>query len=281
MPILWSDRQLREQVVNLSQKARQILPDLPSASDIEKCYSLTVQEDVLPRDKEGAYIEQESKIIINKLITSTERQQFTLYHELVHHLIRQDDDLYSYLHDAYQNTSDFDRVIELLCNIGAAEIILPREIVRNLIDQNGLSLSLLPELCQSKTASGPAVLIQLIQYAPNQCYGIVCEKGEPSSRAVSNQQAFLPNTGSNVLYILYAMWSPSVKYSLARYTTITSNHLLSQVAGSQTLVKGTDRIPFQSGIDWQVPCEVISFRNKVYGLFHVSQPPDPKQPRLF
>jgi Zn-dependent peptidase ImmA (M78 family) len=281
LPILWSDSQLREQVVNLSQKARQILPDLPSASDIEKCYSLTVQEDILPLDKEGAYIEQESKIIINKLIASTERRQFTLYHELVHHLIRQDDDLYSYLHDAYQNTSDFDRVIELICNIGAAEIILPREIVRNLVDQKGLSLSLLPEICHSKTVSGPAALIQLIQYAPHQCYGVVCERGEMISAKKSSQQAFLPKTDSNVLYILYAIWSPSVKYSLARYTTITSGHLLSQHADSQNLIKGTDRIPFRSGTDWQVPCEVISFRNKVYGLFHVSQPPNPQQPRLF
>ena len=281
MSILWSDSQLREQVVNLALKARQILPDLPSAADVEKCYPLTVQEDILPLDKEGAYIAQESKIIINKLITSTERRQFTLYHELVHHVIRQDDDLYSYLHDAYPNTSDFDRVIELVCNIGAAEIILPRETVRNLIDQKGLSLSLLPELCQSKAVSGPAALIQLVQYAPNQCYGVVCERGELSSIADSKQQAFLPNAASNGLYILYAMWSPSVKYALARFTTITSNHLLSQAANTQKLVKGMDRIPFRSGTDWQVPCEVVTFRNKVYGLFHVSQPQNPQQPRLF
>lgn len=281
MPTLWSDIRLREQVVNLAQKVRKILSDSPSASDIEKYYSLTVQEDTLPQDKEGAYIEQESKIVINKLITSGERRQFTLYHELVHHVIRQDDDLYSYLHDAYPNTSDFDRAIELICNIGAAEIMLPREIVRNLIDQKGLSLSLLPELCQSKTVSGPAALIQLIQNAPNQCYGVVCERGKSNSITNSNQQAFLPSEVSNVLYILYAIWSPPVKYSLARYTTITSNHLLSQTADSQQLIKGVDRIPFRSGRDWRVPCEVIAFRNKVYGLFQVTQPPNPQQPRLF
>lgn len=281
MQIFWSDSQLRERVINLVQKSRESLPDSPSGSDIEKRYQLVVQEEILPHDKEGAYLEQESKIIINKLITSVERRLFTLYHELVHHLIRLDDDLYSYLHDAYPKTSDFDRVIELVCNIGAAELILPREIVRNVIDQKGVSLNLLHELCGYRMVSGPAALIQLVQNAPNQCYGVVCEMGNSKATEDSNQQAYIPNTFSNVLYILYAIWSPSVQYSLSRYTIIPSTHMLSKEANSQKLVKGFDRIPFRSGKEWQVPCEVVAFRNKVYGLFHVTQPPNAQQPRLF
>lgn len=281
MQPLWSENQLREQVIILVQKARLLLSDSPSAADIEKCYRLVVQEEILPYDKEGAYLDQESKIIINKLITSEDRRRFTLYHELVHHLIRLDDDLYSYLHDAYPKTSDFDRVIELVCNIGAAEFILPREVVRNLVDQKGTSLTLLPELCEFRRVSGPAALIQLVQYAPNKCYGVVCEWGSSKNAKDPNQQTFVPNTVSDALYILYAIWSPSVQYSLARFTTIPSSHLLSQAANSSNLIKGMDRIPFRSGKEWQVPCEVISFRKKVYGLFHVTQPPNLQQPRLF
>ena len=281
MQTLWSDSQLREKVVILAQKARQILPDSPSASDIERCYQIVVREGILPHDKDGAYIEQESKIIINKLITSEERRRFTLYHELVHHLVRMDDDLYSYLHDAYSKTSDFDRVIELVCNLGSAELILPREIVRNLVDQKGLSLSLLPELCESRLVSGPAALIQLVQNAPNQCYGVVCERGNSKDIGDANQEAFVPNSISTVLYILYAIWSPSVQYQLARYTQIPSNHMLSTSVDSQKITKGLDRIPFRSGKEWQVPCEVFVFRNKAYGLFHVTQPPNIQQPRLF
>lgn len=280
MQPLLSDAQLREQVIILVQKARSILPDSPSVADIEKCYQLVVQEEILPYDKEGAYLDQDSKIIINKRITSEERRRFTLYHELVHHLIRLDDDLYSYLHDAYPKTSDFDQVIELVCNIGAAELILPRDVVRKLVDQKGISLSLLPELCEFRRVSGPAALIQLVQYAPNKCYGVVCEWGGSKSAKDPNQQTFVPNSISDALYILYTIWSPSVQYSIARFTTISSSHLLSQAAISSNLIKGIDRIPFRSGKDWQVPCEVISFRNKVYGLFHVTQPPNPLQPRL-
>ena len=62
-------------------------------------------------DKDGAYIEDESKIIISSNLTSEERQRFTIFHELTHHLVREDDELYSYLHDAYEDSNDFDRTI--------------------------------------------------------------------------------------------------------------------------------------------------------------------------
>ena len=280
MHILFSDRQLREQVIKLVQTACQKLPRNPSISDIESCFPIRVHEDNLPLDKDGAYIEQESKIVINKLVTSEERRQFTLYHELVHYMIRMDIDLYSYLHDAYPKTTDFDSTIELVCNIGAAELILPRENVRSLIDQKGFSLSLLLDLCQLGPVSGPAALIQLVECAPNQCYGIVCEHGILPILANSNQKTFVDQSPTNTLYILYAIWSPTVRYPIARFTQISRDHILSRNASDQTISKGKDRIPFRSGKNWQVPCEVCSFRNNIYGLFHVTPSPDVQQPRL-
>lgn len=280
MPTLFSDRELRERVIKLVQIAYQKLPRNPSISDIERCFPLRVYESDLPPDKDGAYIEQESKIVISKLVTSKERRQFTLYHELVHYLIRLDDDLYSYLHDAYSKTTDFDRTIELVCNIGAAELILPRANIRRLIDEKGFSLSLLFELCQLHPVSGPAALIQLVQNAPNQCYGVVCENGISPISANANQKAFVDQHPMHTLYILYAIWSPSAQYPIARFTQISKNHILTLSLANQTIIKGKDRIPFRSGKNWQVPCEVCFFRNNVYGLFHVTPPPDIQQPRL-
>jgi len=277
---LVSDRQLREQVIKLVQTACQKLPRYPSISDIESFFPLQVHEDNLPANKDGAYIEQESKIVINKLVTSEERRQFTLYHELVHYLIRLDNDLYSYLHDAYPKTTDFDRTIELVCNIGAAELILPRENVRSLIDQKGFSLSLLLDLCQLRPVSGPAALIQLVQYAPNRCYGVICEHGILPISANANQKAFVDQSPTDTLYILYAIWSPSSQYPIARFTRISKDHILFMNLSNQTIIKGKDRIPFRSGKNWQVPCEVCFFRNNVYGLFHATPPPNVQQPRL-
>ena len=277
---LISERQLREQVVSLVQKAIKRLPEQASFDDIEHTFGLQVCIGDLPIDKDGAYIEEESKIIINRKVTSDERQRFTAYHELTHHLVREDDDLYSYLHDAYDDSSDFDRTIELICNIGAAEIILPRERVRNLIEAEGFSIELVPKLCQKDCVSGPAALIQLVQNAPNHCYGVVCDYGIPPYLSDTKQKAFIPKQQSTTLYILYAMWSPAAKYSLARFTLIPKDHLILQAMTEESLIKGNDRIPFRSGTDWKAPMEAIGFRGKVYGLFNVTPPPNPQQLRL-
>lgn len=276
-----SDRQLRERVIKLVQDACHMWPKNPTIADIESKFMLKVREGILPIDKDGVYVEQDAKIIINNRITSRERRQFTLYHELIHHLIRLDDDLYSYLHDAYSDSDNFDRTLEIICNIGAAELILPREEVRNLIEEKGFSLGLLPELCNSNPVSGPAALIQLVECAPNKCYGIVCENGPLSSSIGSDQLAFVDRQHTDALYIIYATWSPTVQYPVARFTRIAKDHLLSTALSSQDIIKGHARIPFRSSTNWQVPCEVCSFRSNIYGLFHVTAAPSAQQPRLF
>jgi Zn-dependent peptidase ImmA (M78 family) len=278
---LLSDRQLRERVIELVQSTQKHIPDNSSIADIANSFSLQVCEDRLPMDKDGAYIENESKIIINNLVTSEERRLFTFYHEIVHYLIREDEDLYSYLHDAYKGSENFDKTIELICNIGAAEFILPQANVREFIEKKGFSLELVPQLCQQGCVSGPAAMIQLIQCASHHCYGIICEFGIPPIIGNNYQFLCLSPMQSSSLYILYAMWSPSAKYTIARFTTIPKDHFLAQPFSKEELIRGTDRIPFRSGADWSVPCQAIHFRNNVYGLFNVEPPLSNQQPRLF
>ena len=278
---LLSERKLREQVISLVEHARQRLPNNFSIVDIEHCFGLQKVDEALPLGIDGVYIEGESKIIINKEITSQERQQFTLYHELVHHLIRKDADLYSYLHDTYNKNDNFDKTIELICNIGAAEFILPHDNVHELLNAEGFSLRLVPLLCQKRRVSGPAALIQLINCAPNPCYGVICEYGLSPIQTHHYQQTFSHKGPIHNLFILYAMWSLSAKYPLARWTTIPKEHLITLAHLEKRFVKGEDKIPFRSGRDWRVPCEAIFFRNNVYGLFNVTAPPDPQQPKLF
>jgi hypothetical protein len=276
-----SDHQLREQAIKLVQPLSTSLSGEESFPDIANRFGLNIQEGILPEDKDGAYLEDEKTIVLNSSVTSEERKSFSFYHELVHHLLRENDDFYSYLHEAYVNTRDFDNTIELLCNIGAAEIILPRSKVRSLIDSNEFSIKLVQKICDQGCVSGPAALIQLIQCAPNRCYGVVCEFGMPPYSDSKIQNSFLPQKLSNKLYILYSMWSPSAKYAIARFTTIPGEHLLMQTMAEQNFIKGKDKIPFRSGTKWQVPCEAIFFRGKVYGLFNVTPPPNRQQMRLF
>lgn len=276
-----SDHQLRERVIILVQQARNQLPPSPSHVDIQQIFKIQIHFDRLPVDKDGVYIENDRKIVINRDVSSEERRRFTLYHELVHHLIREEADLYSYLHDTYEDTKVFDKTIENICNIGAAEIILPRDQVRELINREGFSLNLVPQICQQGCVSGPAAIIQLVQCAPNQCYGVVCEFGISPIKNNHDQKSLFHTNESGNLFILYAIWSPSTKYPLSRWTLIPHNHILAEAADKMEFIKGIDRIPFRSGTEWFVPCQALKFRNSVYGLFYVTPPTNSQQLPLF
>ena len=278
---LLPDRKLRERAIAVVKSARERLSPTASPVDVAQRFGLQVSVGQLPADKDGAYIESERKIIINRDVTSEERRQFTIYHELVHHLIREDEDLYSYLHDTYTDADQFDKTIELLCNIGAGEFDLPQEHVRELIDTNGFSLNLVSLLCEQISVSGPAALIQLIQCAPHRCYGVVCEVGISPIQVNPSQTAFVQTTQENNLFIRYAIWSPAARYSLSRWTLIPREHILEKAVNEKGIIKGRDNIPFRSGKKWIVPCEALFFRNCVYGLFNETPPPNQQQIRLF
>ena len=279
--LLLSDHKLRERVITIAQQARDQLPPSPSPVDIQQIFKLQICFNHLPVDNDGVFIENERKIIINRNVSSEERRRFTLYHELIHHLIREDADLYSYLHDAYEDTKVFNKMIENICNIGAAELILPRDRVRELIKKEGLSLNLIPQLCQQDCVSGPAAMIQLVQCASNHCYGVACEFGISPIKINHDQKSLFHTTKSGNLFILYATGSPSAKYSISRWTLIQHDHILAEAAVKQVVIKGQNRIPFRSGKDWIVSCEALRFRNSVYGLFNVTPPTNSQQLPLF
>lgn len=275
------DRELRELVIELASRERKKLTERPTRTEIQEIFNVTIVESQLFDGQDGAYDSGSKKIILNSLVSSSERKQFTLFHELIHHLLRRDDELYAYLHETYRDNNSFVRTVELLCNIGAAEFILPRERVRGAIQNDQFSLTLVPELCKTPFVSGPAALFQLIQNAPHRCYAVVCDVGLRPSKNQSNQVAFLKRQNVSGLFIQYAIWSPSANYSIARFTTIPKDHILNNGLNSTELIKSKDRIPFRSGKEWPVDCEVLKFRGSVYGLFNVEAPPNYQQMQLF
>lgn len=257
-----SERALRNAVVALAKQAKATYTSAVTPDELAKALDLKVKVGYLPDTKDGAYSEDDRTIIINAKITSVERQNFTCNHEIVHYLIRESRDLYSQLNELFPQDDDFERALELLCNIGAAELLLPEESIRELLDVQGFSIKHIQYLCEDRQASAPAAAIQLANCASHQCYIVVCEMGFPQSHNTADQTSFLRSLPSAQLYVLYGCWSPGIKYPLARYTVIPTSHLLHTAYTTQTYVSGEDNIPFKSGTKWRVPCDAMYYRNR-------------------
>jgi Zn-dependent peptidase ImmA (M78 family) len=58
-------------------------------------------------------------------------RRFTFYHELMHHWIEHDDEMLSLFADA-PPTAD-EALMERLCDVGTAELLLPEEDVQRLV----------------------------------------------------------------------------------------------------------------------------------------------------
>ena len=160
---------------------------LPTFDEICLGLGLDVKEGLLPPGKDGLY--EDGIIIINSAIENEERKRFTQFHELTHHLVKEDEDLISELHDlTYKQEGEYDRQIERFCNIGAAEFLMPHEEFRKLYQAKRFSIELIFSAAHHFKSSTIATTIQLAQVAPNKCITAVFEYG-----LISNSTTPLPD----------------------------------------------------------------------------------------
>ncbi len=201
------------------------------------------------------------------------RRRFTLYHEIMHQLIKRNDVLYSALHDQYRADDDFERMRERLCNLGAAEFLVPRAHVRNAINDGGFSLRLLPELIATTSASRTAICVQLVLCASHRCIGIVCRLAEVVPHDV--ETLFALDISAPVLHVETAASSARMMYRVTRGTRIAPGHLLYDAWHSPEgeLIMGTAQIPFRRvQKPWEVDCEAMRIGEQLFALFHAERP---------
>lgn len=173
MPIT-SERQAKERVVSLVRALKEelslTLPPQDTGTDdpIAKHFGITVKEGRLFR-RDGMYHPDPPRIIIDPSSRSQERVNFSYFHEVSHHLVRHDRELYSFINDYYSSDKELELTIEAYCNMGAAEFLVPASDVRAAIKAKGFSVQLLPQLDQDYPASKPAIAIQLAECASHKC----------------------------------------------------------------------------------------------------------------
>ena len=214
-------------------------------------------------------------IAIDPYAAYPERLNFTFYHEITHHLLRTDGELYGFLDD--HSSTEFDRVREDYCNLGAAEFLIPYGDVRATFRDKGFLMALLQDFDICYPASRLAIAIQMAQCALHQCIIIVCE---PSLLADQDRTRPLIDADvlpQQILLVSYASRSPSCRYTCARGTPIPKHHLISNAYAEKTSLRGRADIPFRSGKQWPVDCEALYYKGKVYAAFNITSPPSKLQ----
>ena len=216
-------------------------------------------------------------IVINSRIQSQERKQFTRFHEVMHYLIDRDDELISMLHEAtWGQDGEYDRQIERLCNIGAAEFLMPREKFIELYKDKGFNVELIPFAASRFGSSAIATTIQLAQVAPHSCIAAICEYGLIPNGRSPDQSRFFDERDSTLekkLYAIYSASSESMKYSLARYAIIPNDHLIHQAFLEGQPLKGESYFPFRTGKRPRCFCETLPDKGRVYVVLHWDPPP--------
>lgn len=242
---------------------------------IAKQFNLRLESKPLTTDGALAH----PTIILNSSVTSPYRRAFTFYHELTHHLINTDDDLISQIHECVGSVDD---TIERLCNIGAAEFLIPSQKVVEHIHENGLTASAVFDLARENNVSYLATAIQLVSYSPVDCYLVICQLQDAiSSNAQSTLNLDFTVSSSKELAIVHSFKSPKAKYSIARYTPIAKNHPIAQVYSSKKRFEGRALMPFRSQRQWEVNCDAVYIQDSVYAIFFEELPVSKYQLRLF
>lgn len=256
---------------------------IPTFDEICSGLELTVKEGSLPDGIDG--IQKDTTIIINSQIKNKERKRFTQFHEVAHYLIEQNKDLIYDFDDTTRSQDDgYEKFLEQLCNIGAAEFLMPRKVFAELYKEREFNVGLIPYAARYFKSSAIATTIQLAQIAPHSCITAVCEYGLiPNKMAPVQAHLF---DGKNFpakrkLHIVYSAPSPATKYWLAKHTEIPEDHVINQAFLQSQPVEGESYVPFQSGKKMPCHCEALADGERVYVLFHLTPPPDPNQMSIF
>ena len=257
--------------------------ELPDFAEICAGLGLVAKEVPLSLQRDGMML-RERTILINSRIQSKERKRFTQFHEVMHHLINKDRELISMLHDAtWDQNGEYDRQIERLCNIGAAEFLMPRKQFRELYKEKGFNVELIPVGAIHFASSAIATTIQLAQVAPHSCITAICEYGLIPNETSPAQEHLFEEEDPNPkpkLHVAFSASSPATKYWLARYTSIPDDHLINQAFSQAQPLEGESYVPFRSGNQMPCYCETLPDGDRVYVLFHLTHRPNPNPDQL-
>lgn len=213
-------------------------------------------------------------IIVNRNLRWAPRIEFTIFHEIFHHLLEEDGEIIEFHTELLRSDDNaYTAAIERCCHQGAAEFLMPRARVRETISSEGFSVDLIELVAERHGASIAASAIQIARCAPIDCYVVICSHG----RAPTSSP---PHHG---LYVEYAAAPSRTKYTLGRFSPVHGDNLLAQAWTDRDGVRGPSYVPFRSAARkpperrMECHCEAKRLGNRVLGLLLLEAPIPPGQ----
>jgi len=265
-----NERQMKEYVCGLVRKviSEHGLPVRPSWQQVVKALGLPpLKEGELP-GIDGTRIKHLRQIIVSSRLTCQERIEFTIFHEVIHILIDDDQEIESELHEHFIGEKDDTqkkRVLESLCQAGAAEFVMPLAVFLPVVQQTNWSVASIKDVAISFTCSPLAAAFHYTLNHPKPCCMLVCEHGNPSR--ASHAALFEHAASEDVLFAAYSVCNEHMKYPMPRYSVIPHDH---HVHRSWTRkLDGTDKAHgfYKSGKKWPMDCEVACHGGRAYAAF--------------
>lgn len=274
MAILLSEQNLREHMLHIVQKVRASCNHYQNPYDLasELGFSIVESSSASSSMLEGAYLDNVILLNTHEWV-SEERRRFTLYHEICHGLLREDEWFWSILHDQFKSDIDFDYVKERLCNVGAAEFLLPRSQVSHFLDSEGVSVTHIETLANRFSASRLATAIQIADCARHRCITVVATR-MPDPTPDFPRLIELEEPNELPLLVEYSMPSRTTKYRVGRYAPIRARSIVAMAedAPHGEVLNAPDLVPFKSGRRWEVDTEAVRLGSRVYALFNLEAP---------
>jgi hypothetical protein len=130
----------------------------------------------LPPGQDGVLDLERQQVLIAQ-DQNARRQRFTLAHEVMHYLIYHDDEALSLLHELYQG-AQLEAQLEVLCNLGASELLLPTEVLQEALRKWGMRARLIQRLAEQHQVSEEAAAVALSEYHRQELLILICG-GQP------------------------------------------------------------------------------------------------------
>ena len=206
-------------------------------------------------------------VYVDRGVRWAPRAEFTIYHEITHHLMDEDGEIIEHFTELLRNDDRaYKREIERCCHKGAAEFLMPRARVAETIRSEGFSVGLVGLIAERHGASLIASALQLAHCAPVECYVVLCSYGPvPGGRS--------PQSG---LYVDYAGASPTRVYPLARFSPVRGDHVLYHAHEDRGRAEGGTYVPFPSGNHMPCYCEAMPLGPFVAGILFFGKSAAPR-----